>query len=439
MHPLLHVLVETTTKHIMSRVFSGDGIILSSLEPRDTSELGKFYQKIVFVGDSNAVLTIEPKLATAAGGGEMSKTTYDDDVELRKYKGRALELLPLVARKYKKSAPQIVKEIWQLSRGPGRLPPSDYFLYQLYDDNKYSMSEKRRFISDSRHWKVVYEISDRSWEALVEDKWICYDLLRHNGFSVPRTVAVIDQSIRFFGPERKISSPATLKDFLVGLNSYPLFAKVNYGLGSYGAFVIEGIDGDRLLLGQSKPMSFDQLFEKVIGSRTFLVQAFIENHPVIREFSNYVATVRAVNLVKSNEVSTLYTLLKIPSATSIADNYWRPGNLLADVDPGTGIIRRVVRGKGLDLEELNDHPQTGKPLVGLALPHWSKLRKINDACARLFAPMRYLSLDIALTADGPVIVEVNMGGGFDLPQLASGSGLLTDEFVSFFQACGYKF
>jgi hypothetical protein len=99
----------------------------------------------------------------------------------------------------------------------------------------------------------------------------------------------------------------------------------------------------------------------------------------------------------------------------------------------------VVRGKGLDLEELNDHPQTGKPLVGLALPHWSKLRKINDACARLFAPMRYLSLDIALTADGPVIVEVNMGGGFDLPQLASGSGLLTDEFVSFFQACGYKF
>jgi len=305
----------------------------------------------------------------------MIKTTYDDDVELRKYKGRPLELLPLVTRKYKKSAPQIVKEIWQLSRGPGRLPPSDYFLYQLYDDKKYSMSEKRRFISDSMHWKVVYEISDRSWEALVEDKWICYDLLRHNGFPVPRTVAVIDRSIRSFGPERKISSPAMLKDFLVGLNSYPLFAKVNYGLGSYGAFVIKGVDGDRLLLGQSEPMSFDRLFERVIGPRTFLVQAFIENHPAIRAFSNYVATVRAINLVKSNEVSTLYTLLKIPSATSIADNYWRSGDLLADVDPDTGVIRRVVRGKGLDLEELNDHPETGTPLVGLALPHWSELPK----------------------------------------------------------------
>jgi hypothetical protein len=50
-------------------------------------------------------------------------------------------------------------------------------------------------------------------------------------------------------------------------------------------------------------------------------------------------------------------LLKIPAATSIADNYWRPGNLLADLDPMTGVIRRVVRGKGLELEELSKHPE----------------------------------------------------------------------------------
>jgi Sugar-transfer associated ATP-grasp len=369
----------------------------------------------------------------------MTRATYDEDAELRTYTAKPLELLPLVARKYKKSGPEMVKEIWTLYRGPGRLPPSDYFLYQLYDDKKYSMPEKRRFISDSVHWKVAHTITDATWEALVEDKWICYDLLRHNGFPIPRTVAVIDQSIRSFGLERKISSPPMLKDFLIGLNSYPLFAKRNYGLGSYGAFVIDGVDGDHVLLGQSEPMSFDQLFEKVIGSRTFLLQAFVENDPAIRAFSKYVATIRAVNLVKSNEVSTPFTVLKIPSSTSIADNYWRPGNLLADVHPDTGVIRRVVRGKGLDLEELNNHPETGQPLVGLALPHWSELRKINDACARFFAPIRYSSLDIALTAAGPLIVEVNLGGGFDLPQLATGSGLLTDEVVGFFRECGYKF
>jgi Sugar-transfer associated ATP-grasp len=101
-------------------------------------------------------------------------------------------------------------------------------------------------------------------------------------------------------------------------------------------------------------------------------------------------------------------LLKIPAATSIADNYWRPGNLLADLDPMTGVIRRVVRGKGLELEELSKHPETGTPLLGLALPHWDELRTVNDACARLFAAMRYHSFHIALTVEGPLVVEVNI-------------------------------
>ncbi len=369
----------------------------------------------------------------------MTITTYDNDFELHKYKEKPMELLPLVARKYKKSGIEIVKEIWKLSRGPGRLPPSDYFLYQLYDDKKYSMSEKRRFISDSMHWKVVYEITDRTWEALVEDKWICYDLLRHNGFPVPRTVAVIDQSIRSFGSDLKISSPAMLKDFLVGLNSYPLFAKVNCGLGSHGAFVIDGVDGDHILLGQSAPMSFDQLFERVIGSRTFLVQAFIENHPAIRTFSNYVATVRTVNLVKSDEVSTPYTLLKIPSATSIADNYWRPGNLLADVDPDTGVIRRVVRGKGLDLGGAKQSSGDGQAACRIRL---AALVGITKDQRSVCAP--FCSAAIPVTRHRPdprwpAYCRSDMGGGFDLPQLARGSGLLTDEFVSFFKECGYKF
>jgi len=52
-----------------------------------------------------------------------------------------------------------------------------------------------------------------------------------------------------------------------------------------------------------------------------------------------------------------------------ADNYWRGGNLLANLDVETGVIRRVVRGKGVALEELADHPGTGQKLAGLALPH----------------------------------------------------------------------
>lgn len=367
----------------------------------------------------------------------MSTTVYDKEIKFKEYSATIKDLQ--LAKQFNKSGLRLAKEIWQLYLGPGGLLPADYFMYRLYDDKKYSAENKRRFISDNLVDRVTSACSDRQWSILSDDKWICCNLLADAGFEVPQTLAVIDHTMRSFGKERKIESPAALKDFLTGLNTYPLFAKANSGLGSFGAFIINGVDGNHLALEQSDPMSFDELFEKRIGERSFLLQRCIENHAVIKSFSKYVATVRTVNLVRSDGIWTPFALLKIPSATSIADNYWRAGNLLANLDVETGVIKRVVRGKGIELEEIAEYPVAGKSLIGLALPHWQKLRAINEACAHLYAPLRYHSLDIAITPEGPQVVEVNYGGSFVLPQIGSGAGLLSDEVFAFFKSCGYKF
>jgi len=57
----------------------------------------------------------------------------------------------------------------------------------------------------------------------------------------------------------------------------------------------------------------------------------------------------------------------------------------------------------------------------------------------LFAPLRYHALDVVLTPEGPLIVEVNIGGSFVLPQIGSGTGLLSDEVIDFSRSCGCKF
>lgn len=364
-------------------------------------------------------------------------TVYDSEIQFKEYSATAQDLLQ--AKKCNKTGFRLAREIWQLYLGPGGVGPNDYFMYQLYDDGKYSPQEKRRFISDRLVNKVTARCGDVRWDLLTDDKSICYSLLQQAGFPVPQTLAVVDNTIRSFGALRKIDSPAMLREFLTGLNAFPVFAKSNAGLGSFGAFMVSGVDGDHVLLEQSGPMTFDELFERRIGKRTFLLQAFIQNDPVIAAFSKYLATVRVVNMVRPERVWTPFALLKIPSEQSVADNYWRSGNLLADVDVDTGVIRRVVRGKGVALEELTEHPGTGQKLIGLGLPHWRELRELNEACARMFAPLRYHSLDVALTPEGPLIVEVNIGGSFVLPQIGSGKGLLNDEVLDFFRSCGCKF
>ena len=83
------------------------------------------------------------------------------------------------------------------------------------------------------------------------------------------------------------------------------------------------------------------------------------------------------------------------------------------------------------------HPATGTPLVGETLPEWDRVLDLARTCAPIFAPLRYQSMDIAITPEGPLLVEINTGGAFNLPQLASGRGFLTDPVREFFRDCGY--
>ncbi len=370
---------------------------------------------------------------------ENKQTLYQKQAVWHEYKDNLADLFRFAAKQHGKQPMTIIKEFWKLSRGAGKLTIYDYFLYHLYDDTKHNPEAKTRFISERLHWPVTSKCCNMDWKAMTEDKWISYNLLDRFGIKIPKTIAVIDQSLRRFAPEPKVASPAALKDLLRQIDSYPIFAKPNLGIASAGAFVITGIDDTHVFLDQSEPLTYEEIFKDIIGEHTYLLQEFVENHPKIKKFSKYVATVRTVNLVRSDSIRTPFTLMKIPSPTNIADNYWREGNLLADINPENGVVRHAIRGKGVRIEDLTSHPDTGEKLVGMVLPDWEQLRSLNETCARLFAPVRYQSLDIALTSDGPIVVEINTGGSFELPQLAAGTGLLTDEVRDFFESCGWKF
>ena len=363
----------------------------------------------------------------------------DRELTKQKYKEDLPTLFRYAAREASKSSFEVVKEYWRLSRGNGRLSINDYFLYRLFEDERLSMADKERFISDRIHWPISHRCNDPGWAALTEDKWVSYTFMSACAIPTPTTLAVIDTSEREFGQLPKIAKPSELREFLSARTDFPLFAKDNTGIGSFGAFVIAGIEGDLIMREHAEPIACDAVFAEIVGKRSYLLQRFLENHPDIRPLAKYCATVRTVNLVGDGRVLTPFALIKIPGPASIADNYWREGNIIADLDLDIGEIRRAVTGKGIALKELLHHPETGEPLVGKTLPFWKQLRALNETCARLYAPVQFNSLDIALTADGPTVVEINTGGGFDLPQLASGKGFLTDEVRDFFASSGWKF
>ncbi len=115
----------------------------------------------------------------------------------------------------------------------------------------------------------------------------------------------------------------------------------------------------------------------------------------------------------------------MPAAGDNTTDDFRRGNLLELVKNAT--VSRVI---SRDRTGADRHPTSGAALL-IDLPDFDKAVQLAFPCARFFPVTRLQAHDLAPTAGGPSVTEINAGGDFDLPQLASGVGFLSGRFWEF--------
>ncbi|MBT8155943.1 hypothetical protein KMP13_19165 [Epibacterium ulvae] len=364
----------------------------------------------------------------------MSMAETDQSAYLQARDSSPKELLAYAARKTGQSAFKIQKEFMAMARPPSRLNMVEYIRNGLYDMARHSGEERSRFISNDLHWPITHTCNNQAWAGTAEDKLVAATLLQAGGVAVPQSVAILGKTPRLFPGLEVINTEDALRAMLGKYVGEGLFCKIIDGMVSFGAFRIDAWTETEIACVGHPPMSYGSFLSEFVGNNAYVVQRRLNNHADFAPYTSALATVRMVNMVRADDVFCPMAVIKLPQGDNIADAFWRPGNLACDIDPETGRIQTVAL-RGVETEFLEDHP-TVAGLMGLQLPFWSELRALNERAARIFAPIRYQSTDIAITPDGPVVVELNYGGGFDLPQYASGRGMLTPEVCAFFQSCG---
>lgn len=348
------------------------------------------------------------------------------------------DMLAYAAKKTGRSVVNLGMDYSRLSRSVCKLSISEYIQWGLFYEGRYTDEQRAEFISNSLHWPIAHTCNDKNWNSAAEDKILAGTILNAGGVSTPETVAVIDTSARLYPGVQKVSNPDDLRDLILSLGNKKLFGKMVDGMVSFGAFSIEDADQTHIVCAGQAPMTYADFMSTFLGDNAYLLQVKLENHEDIAPFCSALATVRMVNLVRSDRVDCPRAVISMPQGDQIADTLWRNGNIACEIDTDTGEIKTVVTRRGPEIDFLEDHP-TCANWMGKKLPHWDALREMNERAARIFAPIRYQSTDIAITNDGPVIVELNYGGGFGLPQNAAGRGLLTPQVRSFFEECGVGF
>lgn len=343
-----------------------------------------------------------------------------------------------IARETGQSPISLGLDFRKLNRGKGKLRFYEYVMYDLYDREKWSEGERENFISAHIHWPTVMPCNSKNWWAVTEDKWLSAVVLEKCGLPTPKTLAVFDRSLRRFPNLPQLKSSEDLKAFLSGDLRFPLFAKNMNGMWSAGAFVIQGVTDSHVLIEGKESATFEELAGPMLGDASYIIQECLTPHSFFDGITDATATVRCVNLIGDDGLSVPFAVLKLPLGGNIADNFWRSGNVLCDLDPETGEIRGIVEKRDGKLHRVEALPISGKDIIGTRLPDWDRLREVNETTALLHAANHYGSTDIALTKDGPVIVEVNNGSAFELVQIATGKGFLTPEIRAFFGKHGVE-
>jgi putative polysaccharide biosynthesis protein len=334
-----------------------------------------------------------------------------------------------------KSVGSLVSDVAGLGWSMGKLQPSEYFLYHLYDDERFSPDAKKTFLGADRLAQLLYAL-DMPWPKIANDKPTLTALLRGHDLPIPETQAMRHKDRSFPGAV-SLRNKSDVERFLRKEAKYPIFGKPTDKMCSLGVANIQSYDAsDDLIVtksGQRVPVSefAEQVEQYAEGG--YLLQTRMAPHPdIVKVVGDQISTVRMFVLVDDQGPLLLRAAWKIPSGESVADNFWRSGNMLGGLDVETGEVLRVLRRTANSTEQVETHPKTGTSFKGLKFPHWNTMRETVMRGAAALPSCHFQGWDVALTDRGPVLVEVEGDGGDPImEQLCFDTGLLQGRYLEF--------
>ena len=116
----------------------------------------------------------------------------------------------------------------------------------------------------------------------------------------------------------------------------------------------------------------------------------------------------------------------------VIDNFASGGMFTMLDDEGVALYPGVDKNSNV----YREHPVTGTPIVGFRVPLYSEVLDLVAALARRTPEAPYVGWDIAITANGPVVIEGNHNSSVFQPK-PSASGVRTGLLPVYQAAVGF--
>ncbi len=308
--------------------------------------------------------------------------------------------------KDKKSYPTVIKEVIVLSLTKGYFPLY-YFGRYLYRKN---ITNYRDYLTLKEYYSIIYsKVYNTPEYVYILDNKLCFALFcEKNNLPVPKTVCY-NMKNTFLGADKKKEIKS--KDELIGciknvfekFDYDKIFMKTVSGSGGKGVYLFTKGNVDAIP---------DTLFKKIIEGTCIYQESVTQHKDLNVLYPNSINTIRIDTYIDdSDQVHILSAGIRMGTGDNYVDNV-SSGGLFVPADPETGKLGKytfqaMIHGG----KKHTHHPDTDVEFLGFQIPFF---KEVKELCLNLVEhiPNRLVGWDIAITPEGPIVIEGNTQPGF---------------------------
>ncbi len=262
----------------------------------------------------------------------------------------------------------------------------------------FSLNLYRKDLTYQEFNRVNRNLMPNYYRCLLEDKLVFDRYLKSFGFPLAETIGLVrDNHIKWFssGVEEPLEQLAGME--------LDCFLKMVTQWG--GDHVHRLVNHNGNLTIDNQPADIEML-KGMSRQGTFVLQETIRQHPKMDQLNpSSVNSIRLVTMSDGVGVSNLAGFVRMGLRDSVIDNITRGGVGCGIREDGT-LHREGLNGS----MRIDRHPTSGTVFEGFSLPSYKEAQDLVCNMHQAFHCFFIIAWDIAITADGPVVIEGNPVG-----------------------------
>lgn len=162
-----------------------------------------------------------------------------------------------------------------------------------------------------------------------------------------------------------------------------------------------------------KDTDIKELHKFMVDNDLFCEDTIVQHEEMNKLNKSSINTIRITTVLKDDTAYPMYAVLRIGTNNSSVDNV-SSGGIYTVLSEKGEIINPCWSDK--TITTYDNHPTNGFKLIGFKVPMFDKAIELCKKAAKVEQHIRYVGWDVAITPDGPILVEGNQLPGYDMPQ-----------------------